>query len=79
MQPEYLKQRVGGNHGHLSNEQSLELLRRIDTSCLNFLIAAHISEKNNTADIVDRLIRELEDVPAPILASQDAGFDWISI
>jgi len=77
--PDYLKQRVGGNHGHLSNEQSLELLRRIDTSCLNHLIAAHISEKNNTADIVDRLIRQLEDVPAPILASQDSGFDWISI
>jgi phosphoribosyl 1,2-cyclic phosphodiesterase len=77
--PDYLKQRVGGNHGHLSNEQSLELLRRIDTSSLNYLIAAHISEKNNTAAIVDRLIRELEDVPAPILANQETGFDWISI
>jgi phosphoribosyl 1,2-cyclic phosphodiesterase len=77
--PDYLKQRVGGNHGHLSNEQSLELLRRIDTSSLNCLIAAHISEKNNTAGIVDRLIRELDNVPAPILANQDTGFDWITI
>ena len=77
--PEYLKQRVGGDHGHLSNEQSLELLRRIDTSCLDYLIAAHISEKNNTADIVDRLIRDLEGLPAPVLANQENGFDWISI
>jgi phosphoribosyl 1,2-cyclic phosphodiesterase len=77
--PDYLKERVGGNHGHLSNDQSLELLRRVDTSCLNYLIAAHISEKNNTADIVDRLVRELDNVPAPILANQDTGFDWITI
>ena len=77
--PEYLKQRVGGQHGHLSNEQSLELLRRIDTSALGCLIAAHISEKNNTPDIVAELIREIDDIPAPVLANQDAGFDWITI
>jgi len=77
--PDRLKQRVGGNHGHLSNEQSMDLLRRIDTSKLNCLIAAHISEKNNTADIVDRLIRQLDAVPSPVLADQEAGFDWISI
>lgn len=77
--PQYLKQRVGGDHGHLSNEQSLELLRRIDTSCLGSLIAAHISEKNNTVTIVERLIRELGDVPAPVLANQETGFDWIWI
>lgn len=77
--PQSLKQRVGGDHGHLSNEQSLELLRRVDTTSLNCLIAAHISQKNNAASIVDSLIRQLEDVPVPVLADQDVGFDWISI
>lgn len=77
--PYHLKSRVGGDHGHLSNEQSLDLLRRADTSRLNCLIAAHISEKNNAPHIVDRLIRELDDLPVPVLASQDTGFDWISI
>jgi len=77
--PQSLKQRVGGDHGHLSNEQSLELLRRVDTTSLNCLIAAHISQKNNAASIVDHLIRQLEDVPVPVLADQDVGFDWISI
>lgn len=75
--PEMLKQRVGGNHGHLSNHQSLELLQRIDTRNLVCLIAAHISEKNNHPDIVDELIRQLDDLPEPVLASQDSGFDWI--
>lgn len=77
--PEMLKQRVGGDLGHLSNEQSLDLLRRIDTASLNCLIAGHISEKNNRCAIVDQLIRQVEDVPVPVLADQEAGFDWISI
>jgi phosphoribosyl 1,2-cyclic phosphodiesterase len=77
--PDRLKQRVGGNLGHLSNEQSLDLLRQIDTGSLNCLIAAHISEKNNTAMIVDGLIRSVPDIPEPVLADQEAGFGWISI
>ena len=77
--PEMLKQRVGGDQGHLSNAQSIDLLRQIDTDNLVCLIAAHISEKNNTAAIVDRLIRQLGGMPVPVLASQNEGFDWISI
>lgn len=77
--PQSLKQRVGGNHGHLSNEQSLDLLRQIDTSGLGCLIAAHISEKNNTPAIVARGIEQLTGVPRPVLASQEEGFDWIEI
>ena len=77
--PEPLKQRVGGNLGHLSNDQSLDLLRQIDTRNLNCLIAAHISEKNNATGIVDELVRRLPDVPVPVLADQEAGFGWITI
>ena len=77
--PDMLKQRVGGNLGHLSNQQSIELLRQIDTARLNCLIAAHISEKNNAPVIVEQLIRQLDDLPAPVLANQNEGFDWISI
>jgi phosphoribosyl 1,2-cyclic phosphodiesterase len=77
--PDMLKQRVGGNHGHLSNQQSLDLLRQIDTEKLVCLIAAHISEKNNAPGIVDKLIRQLDDVPTPVLANQEAGFDWITV
>ena len=77
--PDHLKQRVGGNHGHLGNEQSLELLARIDTSRLECLIAAHISEKNNHPDIVAEAIARLDHLPEPILATQDCGFGWIQI
>ena len=77
--PQHLKMRVGGDQGHLSNDQALELLRRVDTSKLNCLIAAHISAKNNTPIIVDQQVRQLDDVPMPVLADQEIGFDWISI
>ncbi len=77
--PAMLKQRVGGSHGHLSNLQSLDLLRRIDTENLVCLIAAHLSEKNNTPGIVEALIRQLDDFPMLVLANQDAGFDWITV
>ena len=77
--PAGLKQRVGGNHGHLSNQQSVELLQKIDTSRLSCLIAAHISENNNAPAIVADLIAGLSDVPEPVLAHQEDGFDWIVV
>ncbi len=44
--PSYLKRRIRGPHGHLSNEESAELLRtgkKLKWACL-----AHLSEHNNT-------------------------------
>lgn len=46
--PESLKQRVGGPLGHLDNDTSAQLLARLDNSRLQHLVAAHLSEKNNT-------------------------------
>ncbi len=77
--PYPLKQRVSGDLGHLSNEQSIYLLRQINTTGLNCLIAAHISENNNSPGIVERQLNQLDFIPSPVLASQDSGFDWINI
>ncbi|MFT5599139.1 MAG: phosphoribosyl 1,2-cyclic phosphodiesterase [Urechidicola sp.] len=77
--PYSLKQRVSGGLGHLSNDQSIGLLQEINTSQLRCLIAAHISEKNNSPSIVESHLSLIEQIPQPILASQDAGFDWINI
>jgi phosphoribosyl 1,2-cyclic phosphodiesterase len=77
--PYSLKQRVSGKLGHLSNDQSIGLLKEINTNQLRCLIAAHISEKNNAHSIVEKNLGSLDHLPQPILASQDAGFDWINI
>ncbi|MFT5663272.1 MAG: phosphoribosyl 1,2-cyclic phosphodiesterase [Gammaproteobacteria bacterium] len=77
--PFSLKQRVSGDLGHLSNNQSIGLLKEIDTQSLSCLIAAHISEKNNCLSIVEQQLSLLDNIPQPIMASQAAGFDWISV
>lgn len=77
--PYPLKQRVSGDLGHLSNDQSIELLRQIDTTNLNCLIVAHISENNNSPEIVERHLNQLDTVPLPVLANQGSGFGWVDI
>jgi len=77
--PASLKRRIAGQRGHLSNAQSLNLLSQLDTSQLDCLIAAHISEKNNSADIVGRLLQDNVAQYTPLLATQQQGFEWVQV
>jgi phosphoribosyl 1,2-cyclic phosphodiesterase len=77
--PYHLKQRVSGNHGHLSNHQSIELLKRINIQQLDCLIAGHISQKNNSPELVASLLHDLGHPANPVIACQNQGFDWIEI
>lgn len=52
--PEYLKARIRAAHGHLSNLQAVDLLRRHANGRLRTLILGHLSENNNTPEIVQR-------------------------
>ena len=78
--PPSLKVRVGGPWGHLSNEQTGDLLHRVDKNNLQHLVLGHISRKNNS---VARAAATLEGVLAGIhkvhYACQDEGFDWLDI
>jgi len=80
--PPHLKQRIAGRHGHLSNQQSLQLLDRIDRQRLRCLVAAHLSEKNNHPQLVAGLLEDWQDGRAACrthIACQQQGFDWIEI
>lgn len=77
--PFSLKQRVSSDLGHLSNDQSISLLRKINTSQLSFLIAGHISENNNSPELVASQLDQLNDIPVPVLADQKLGFSWIPV
>lgn len=46
--PPALQARVGGRYGHLSNRQAAGLLVSIDSSALQYILLAHLSEQNNT-------------------------------
>lgn len=77
--PFSLKQRVSSDLGHLSNDQSMSLLRQINTNQLSCLIAGHISENNNSPELVALQLDQLNDIPVPILADQKSGFSWIPV
>ena len=73
-----LKQRISSRLGHLHNEASAELLAALDTSRLQHIIAAHLSQQNNTPDKARAaLARALNCTPDWIgIADQAGGFAW---
>jgi phosphoribosyl 1,2-cyclic phosphodiesterase len=50
--PWALKQRIQSRHGHLSNQDSLELLHDLAHGSLDVVVMAHLSEVNNHPDKV---------------------------
>jgi len=71
--PEFLKRRIMGGAGHLSNEQCLELVRhaspRRDVVCL------HLSQKCNDPDLVRSMHADAE--YRLTLSSQHEPTDWV--
>lgn len=51
--PEFLKDRIRGPHGHLSNVESAKLLKRAP-SRLKWACLAHLSDENNDPDVALR-------------------------
>lgn len=53
--PYYLKKRISGGKGHLSNTEALELFSKFRGQQLKYLILSHLSNNNNDAELVNRL------------------------
>ena len=49
--PHFLKKRIAGPQGHLSNEESAQLISALVHPSLNLIVAAHLSERNNRPDL----------------------------
>lgn len=76
--PPSLKRRVAGQWGHLSNAQARHLLEQIDCQQLQHLVVAHISEKNNSLELVQREFSQWHQrLGGMTYACQDQGFDWL--
>lgn len=56
--PYYLKQRIRGGHGHLSNRQALELFNTHRSSGLKLLLLSHLSKNNNSPELVHNLFTQ---------------------
>lgn len=79
--PPSLKARVGGPLGHLSNEQAAGLLAMLDLSRLRHLVAAHLSDKNNTPALAQAALATVAgcDPDWIAVADQNEGLDWRSV
>jgi len=45
--PRWLQGRIAGRYGHLDNGQAADLLASLDRGRLQWVMAGHLSEKNN--------------------------------
>lgn len=79
--PVSLKRRVGGRFGHLENAQSAALLAKLMHDKLQYVMAAHVSRKNNTNALAQgALARVLNCTDDDVrVACQTTGFDWITL
>ena len=53
--PIYLKNRIRGGMGHLSNQQALELFVSYRPKFMSYLILSHLSKNNNSPELVQQL------------------------
>ena len=76
--PYSVKMRVAGDYGHLNNEQAAGLLQSIDTSSLQHIVAAHISEKHNTQTLAQQTLSAALSCQQDwiAVADQQYGLDW---
>lgn len=56
--PPFLKQRIAGPQGHLSNEESAALAKALVHPQLNLIVAAHLSERNNRPELAQDLLAQ---------------------
>lgn len=79
--PPFLKRRIAGDRGHLSNAQAADLLSMIDRSRLHTVAAAHLSRTNNNADLARRSISAvlLAQLVRVEVADAAEGLDWIEV
>lgn len=56
--PYRLKLRIAGEHGHLSNDMSAELVVRLLHERLKHVVIAHMSKENNYAELAYETIRQ---------------------
>lgn len=79
--PASLKRRVAGPFGHLSNEQSAELLKVLGHDRLQHVVISHLSEQNNDAGLARETLAAALPGGADCLKlnTQETGHAWCSL
>ena len=79
--PMSLKDRIAGRFGHLCNEGAAALLAALDTTRLAHVIAAHLSQQNNTPERARAALAGALGCTSDWIgvANQADGFGWRSL
>ncbi len=79
--PDSVKTRIAGSHGHFSNGQAQDLLRKLLSKRTHHVLAAHISERANSSELVQDILRSSldgTDINWDV-AHQDRVTPWITV
>ena len=79
--PAFLKARVGGDFGHLSNAQAAAVLSAVMHDKLRHVSAAHLSQQNNHPSLAQSaLATVLGCMPAEVFAAcPETGTPWMTV
>lgn len=77
--PPFLKRRVGGDLGHLSNAAAAEMACALMHDGLKHLVAAHLSARNNRPDLVRRALSDALGCNSGdiVVADPRSGTPWL--
>ncbi len=69
--PWYLKQRIMGDFGHLSNDACARLVNEILSDRLHLVLLGHLSKENNMPEIAYETVKQAVDAEESPYSSQD--------
>ncbi|MHB1250139.1 MAG: MBL fold metallo-hydrolase [Polaromonas sp.] len=79
--PPFLKRRVSGQYGHLSNAAAADIASALAHNGLKHLVAAHLSAQNNRPELVQEVMRKAlgchrSDI---VVAGAASGTPWLHV
>ncbi len=78
--PDFLKRRVGGDYGHLSNGAAAGMAALIKHRGLRCLVAAHLSEQNNRPALAEQALAQVLSSHTEVLvADAQTGAPWVMV
>ena len=77
--PIYLKNRIRGGKGHLSNKQALELFINHRPEFMSHLLLAHLSKNNNSPEIVQQIFHPHAGKIRVMVASREKETELLQI
>lgn len=76
--PQFLKRRIAGDRGHLSNDQAAALAAALKTGPLQHVVAAHLSRTSNRPELAAQALRKALGGKADVsVADAIEGSAWI--